>query len=350
MSKLMSFVLATSLAVAFVLGTGTAKADPYESKFGFYPLRLYGFSPKDGVLEADFYFWLSVPKGKYATEKDVPIEAANGESLHCDGYLYNPTGSDPKVDWFWFRCRSKFYHSYESALYPFDVQRVRIEIENSKEPLGNFKFSLAPAKNFKVRDGESVLTAQSFPAVAEYRVVSGALSAETHNYQTDWGIQTEDLSVYSRATMTLELHHSAPILLLSLTFPGPLFAFLAWLIGKSKQDLTAKVQAQLGTLAATAAQHYAFLTSVQSPSIFQFAHLYFVITYAVIGALIWATFAADAEQKKAEDPGIDSPPPSKAKAVTKLAERIYPVAFLLLAALHFGLARAINGFFRLGGE
>jgi len=257
-------------------------------KFGFYPIRLYELAPEKSLFSVDFYFWVSVPAGTFSESKLPTFEAANGEKLDCESIEYNPVEKGG-TQTYWYRCRSKFYHTFNFALYPFDTQTLHIKLESPDKPLNEFRFEVMPASHLTPpKDGETRSGMKVLPEVSGWLVSGVRIYTDTNTYQTDWGFpRRADMSTYSQAVLEIRLRHRWAIPLLALLGPNLLSALLAALVAGSKHEVPGRMQALLGIIAAIAAQHYAFMTNAPGVSILRFAHIYFGITYAVLGLCVW---------------------------------------------------------------
>ncbi|MGH9238075.1 MAG: hypothetical protein ACRD3G_08550 [Vicinamibacterales bacterium] len=274
-------------------------APPHKTaRFSFYPIRLYDLSPQAGVFAADFYVWLSFRKGEWgsAAADSVPkLEAANGEELQCEVVEYDSPES-PDTQTFWYRCRSKFYHSFDFTFYPFDEQTLNIELENPAYPQAQFSFTvMTPASHLEeCRAEPCLLKSAAYPSVSGWEIASAEVRTRNHHYNTDWGFPKDrNMSDYSQAILQIRLLHRWGVPLLALLGPNLLVALLATSLAGSAQEKSGRMQALLGVIAAAAAQHYSFLNNAPGDSAISFAQLYFLITYALLALAGWFILTRD---------------------------------------------------------
>jgi hypothetical protein len=311
----MSMTSAVGLLLALVSQTAAPPDSPVEpatsvstqpkmARFSFYPIRLYDLSPQAGVFSADFYFWLSLPKkpivktisnSESAAAPPPKIESANGEELECEVVEYDPpTSQDTQT--FWYRCRSRFYHSFNFAFYPFDEQRLTIRLESPEYSKADFAFEVMRSASHigECPDASCLLKSDAYPSVSGWEVSSATVHSDLHTYATDWGFASyKSLRDYSQAVLEIRLLHRPAVPLLALIGPNILVFLLALFLAGSDQERMGRMQALLGVIAAAATQHYAFMSNAPGESILSFAQGYFLITYALIGLASWFILTRD---------------------------------------------------------
>ncbi len=268
-----------------------------EAGFGFYPIRIYDLDPQAGTFAADFYFWTELPGLQPLPGGDfegASLDTSNGEALQCQSIFYQPTKASPT---FWYRCRSRFYHSFDFKEYPYDEHKLAVRIEVADRPESEFRFVLKELSNYsQLSDGGAQLHLGSVGTVMvdgwDLKAVN--VGTSSHDYKTDWGFKDDtSASVYSSATMyiTVARKPAEPMaLLLTTNLCLVLLGFAVYRVRFSDQGT--RLTSAFAILGAAGANHYGYITTGPASSgSLRYSDLLFLAVYLWLSVIVALVFA-----------------------------------------------------------
>ncbi len=259
-------------ALALVLA-----AAPAECRVGAFVYGLSQFNVAAQTVDVDLYVWVSCPKG---TDKEAMKLAVVGASNEVRDDLYEDDIDDRLYRY--ERIRATLRVAQDLRKYPFDLQKVFIDLESSRLSVDNITFTLdddpAMVRRPKCCIDDSV-------QLSEWTITEVLPAAEVHAYETRFGIHDPTIKAQSYARLSIDIVAErivAPYLL-KVLFPLFLILAVAYLTWWFKPDDVDAVTSLLVTcLLAAVALHLAQATSLPNVGYLVMSDWFFLHAYAML--------------------------------------------------------------------
>jgi len=202
-----------ALLFAIVLFTSTfAMAQRDTCKVGLYLNTVYDFNLEDKSFMADFWLWLNYKNDSLKFED--AIEIPNSKSTDFSHYSLERKGD---INWATQKCKAQMMHQWDVSTFPFDEQRLTIELEDAKYDASQLVY-VADSINSKIDC--------SFNS-KEWRIESFTVKSSARTYKTTYGNPAlQGSSTYPRVTAELVIRRNNSWLMLAKMLTGAYVAFL----------------------------------------------------------------------------------------------------------------------------
>lgn len=303
------------LAALLVMpGLSRAQAPPSQVVVGAYVNQIQDLDFRGNRFSIDFYLWFRwKPEGRLADYKPLnSFEIINGKVQSTSSVVEKTIGDE---NYAVVRVDATVAESWRLAKYPFDSQRLHVNIENSDFTAGELVF-VADTASSAIGD-ELSLTG--------WRARNFRTEIQSKTYRSNYGdlsLPTDAKSVYSRFAFSMDIRrqgYGAAIKLLSTVLLSTAVAFLAF--GVKPSDLDARFGMGVGALFAAAASAIIAASAVPESGGSTLADLTHMVAVAVIlGTLLVSTICLKLEVSGRE----------------QLAFRIDRICLVVLPTLFYG--------------
>lgn len=202
-----------TLLFAIVLFTSHfAIAQRDTCKVGLYLNTVYDFNLEDKSFMADFWLWMNYKNDSLKFED--AIEIPNSKSTDFSHYSLEKKGN---INWATQKCKAQMMHQWDVSTFPFDEQRLTIELEDAKYDASQLVY-VADSINSKIDC--------SFNS-KEWRIESFTVKSSARTYKTTYGNPAlQGSSTYPRVTAELVIRRNNSWLMLAKMLTGAYVAFL----------------------------------------------------------------------------------------------------------------------------
>ncbi len=195
-------------------------------KVGLYVNCLYDFDMAGKSFMSDFWMWMNYKND--SLEMSDAIEIPNSKAIEFSHFSVEKKGD---INWATQKCKAQMIHQWDVSKFPFDVQRLRIELEDAKYDTSQVVY-VADTANSKIDC--------SFDS-KEWQMLSLTVTSGARSYMTTYGNpELAGSSSYPRvvAEFVIKRHNSWLMLFKLLT--GAYVAFLiscfVFFISSENQD------------------------------------------------------------------------------------------------------------------
>ena len=115
----------TSLLLLFVNGISFAQKDTCQ--LGLYINSVYDFDLENKSFMADFWVWMNYKND--SLKFDEALELPNSKTAEFSHYSVEKKG---EINWATQKCKAQVMYQWDVSKFPFDEQRLRIELEDAK--------------------------------------------------------------------------------------------------------------------------------------------------------------------------------------------------------------------------
>lgn len=202
----------TLLFAIMLLASHFAVAQKDTCKVGLYLNTVYDFNLEDKSFMADFWLWMNYKNDSLKFED--AIEIPNSKSTDFSHYSLEKKGD---INWTTQKCKAQMMHQWDVSKFPFDEQRLTIELEDAKYDASQLVY-IADSINSKIDC--------SFNS-KEWRIESFAVKNSQRTYKTTYGNPAlNGSSTYPRVTAELVIRRNNSWLMLAKMLTGAYVAFL----------------------------------------------------------------------------------------------------------------------------
>src|SRR5687767_5612854 len=120
--KSRTFIAFALLCIAL---SSTAQKDT--CKIGLYINSIYDFRLDEKSFMADFWMWMIYKNDSINFENNM--EVRNSKSNEFSNYSIEKQGV---INWATQKCKTQVMHKWDVSRFPFDEQRMQIEIEDAE--------------------------------------------------------------------------------------------------------------------------------------------------------------------------------------------------------------------------
>lgn len=161
---------------------------------------------------ADFWLWMNYKNDSLKFED--ALEMPNSKNVEFNHYSIEKKGD---VNWATQKCKAQLMHQWDVSKFPFDEQRLVIELEDARYDASQLIY-LADTANSKVDC--------SFNS-KEWSIVSFSVMADKRTYKTTYGNpELSGSSTYPRVVAELVISRNNSWLMLAKMLTGAYVAFL----------------------------------------------------------------------------------------------------------------------------
>ena len=181
-------------------------------KLGLYLNSVYDFNLPDKSFMADFWLWMNYKND--SLNFDDALELPNSKTADFSHYSIEKKG-----EWNWAtqKCKAQVMHQQDVSKFPFDEQRLRIEMEDAKYDTSQLIYT-ADTLNSKVDC--------SFNS-REWSIESFTVTSGQRTYNTTYGNpELSGNSSYPRVVAELVISRNNSWLMLAKMLTGTYVAFL----------------------------------------------------------------------------------------------------------------------------
>ena len=181
-------------------------------KLGLYLNSVYDFNLEDKSFMADFWLWMNY-KNDSLNFSDA-IEMPNSKSADFSHYSIEKKGD---INWATQKCKAQIMHQWDVAKFPFDEQRLLIQLEDAKYD-GSQVVYIADTANSKVDCSFNT---------KEWSIKSFKVVAKEREYKTTYGNpELSGNSSYPQVTAELVIQRNNSWMMLGKMLTGAYVAFL----------------------------------------------------------------------------------------------------------------------------
>lgn len=181
-------------------------------KVGIYLNSIYDFDMEGKSFMADFWVWMNYKNDELNFED--ALELPRSKSSEFSHYSLE---KKKDINWATQKCKTQIMYDWDVTKFPFDVQRLRIELEDAKYDTSQVIY-MADADNSKM-DG-------SFNS-KEWQVESFKVEADQRTYKTTYGNpELSGSSSYPRVVAELVIRRNNSWQMLTKMLTGAYVAFL----------------------------------------------------------------------------------------------------------------------------
>ena len=181
-------------------------------RLGVYINSVYDFNLAEKSFMADFWLWMNYKND--SLKFDDALELPNSKSAEFSHY-----SNEKKGEWNWTtqKCKTQIMHQWDVSKFPFDEQRLVIELEDAKYDTSQVIYA-ADTLNSKVDC--------SFNS-NEWSIESFTVKADQRTYNTTYGNPgLSGSSSYPRVVAELVISRNNSWLMLAKMLTGAYVAFL----------------------------------------------------------------------------------------------------------------------------
>ena len=192
--------------------TGVAMAQKDTCKLGLYINSVYDFDLENKSFMADFWMWMNYKND--SLKFDEALELPNSKTVHFSHYSIEKKGD---INWATQKCKAQVMYQWDVSKFPFDEQRLRIELEDAKYDASQMVY-VADTANSKIDC--------SFNS-KEWRIKQFKVWADSRMYNTTYGNpDISGSSSYPRVVAELVIRRNNSWLMLAKMLTGTYVAFL----------------------------------------------------------------------------------------------------------------------------
>jgi hypothetical protein len=181
-------------------------------KLGIYINTIYDFRLDEKSFSADFWIWMNC-KNDSLNLHDI-LEIPNNKTVEFSHF-----SAEKKAGWNWAtqKCKAQLMHQWDISKFPFDTQRLRIEIENSEYDTTRLIYQ-ADKENSRV---DSLFNSN------EWCIENFTINADVRTYETTYGNpELSGTSSYPRVVAEITIKRKNSWLVLGKMLTGVYAAFL----------------------------------------------------------------------------------------------------------------------------
>lgn len=199
-------------ALLLLFSSGIAMAQKDSCKLGLYINSIYDFDLEDRSFKADFWVWMNYKND--SLKFDEALELPNSKTATFSQYSVEKKSG---INWATQKCKAEIMYQWDVSKFPFDEQRLRIELEDAKYDAEQMVY-VADTANSKID--------YSFNS-KEWQIKNFVVWADERMYQTTYG--NPDLngsSRYPRVVAEIVIQRANSWLMLAKMLTGAYVAFL----------------------------------------------------------------------------------------------------------------------------
>ncbi len=202
----------TLLFALFLFSTNSVIAQKDTCKLGLYLNAVYDFNIEEKSFMADFWIWMNYTND--SLKFDEALELPNSKSAEFNHYSLEKKGN---INWATQKCKAQVMHQWDVSKFPFDEQRLTIELEDARYDASQLIY-IADTANSKVDC--------SFNS-KEWSIVSFRVKDDKRVYKTTYGNpELSGSSVYPRVVAELVINRNNSWMMLAKMLTGAYVAFL----------------------------------------------------------------------------------------------------------------------------
>lgn len=286
--KTRTLLLALCLYYSF-----TISAQKDTCKIGLYVNCLYDFDMAGKSFMTDFWLWMNYKNDNL--HFDEAIEIPNSKSTEFSHFSVEKKGD---INWATEKCRAQIMHQWDVSKFPFDEQRLMIELEDAKYDASQLVY-IADTANSKMNCAFNS---------KEWRIKSFTVTAGQRSHNTTYGNpELSGKSSYPTVVAEFVIKRNNSWLLLVKMLTGAYVAFLiscfVFFISSENQD--SRFGLCVGGLFAAIGNKYIVESTVPSSTtntLMDNVHnLTFAFILVIVGLIIisLSLFNSDNEKKRA---------------------------------------------------
>lgn len=181
-------------------------------KLGLYINSVYDFNLSDKSFMADFWLWQNYKNDSLSFEN--ALELPNSKTADFSHYNLEKKGG---WNWVTQKCKAQMMYQWDVSQFPFDEQRLRIELEDAKYDVSQVVY-VADTANSKIDC--------SFNS-KEWSIQSFKVLEDQRTYSTTYGDpELTGSSTYPRVVAELVIRRNNSWLMLAKMLTGAYVAFL----------------------------------------------------------------------------------------------------------------------------
>ena len=289
----------TLLFVLFLFYANLTIAQKDTCKLGLYLNSVYDFNLEDKSFMADFWLWMNY-KNDSLNFSDA-VEMPDSKSADFSHFSVEKKGG---INWATQKCKAQIMHQWDVSKFPFDEQRLLIQMEDAKYDASQVIY-IADTANSKIDC--------SFNS-KEWSIKSFKITAGERTYKTTYGNpELSGSSSYPRVTAELVIQRNNSWLMLAKMLTGAYVAFLisclVFFVSSENQD--SRFGLCVGGLFAAIGNKYIVETVIPgstSNTLMDNVHnLTFTFILLIVGIIIYSLnlFESGDEEKKKRSLRID---------------------------------------------
>jgi hypothetical protein len=216
----------TLLVVAFLCLAYISPAQKDTCKIGLYINSIYDFRLDEKSFMADFWMWMIYKDDSLRFEDN--IEVKNSKTSEFTNFS---TEKKATSNWTTQKCKAQIMHQWDVSRFPFDEQRLHIEIEDANHDTSSIVYAVDQSNSKLDQDAIQ----------GEWYVVGYAIKDTIHTYATTYG--NPDLagtSSYPKIITEIALRRTCSWILLAKMLTGAYVAFfiscLVFFLSSANQD------------------------------------------------------------------------------------------------------------------
>jgi Neurotransmitter-gated ion-channel ligand binding domain len=202
----------TLLFAFFLFIASLVHAQKDTCKIGLYLNSVYDFDLEHKSYMTDFWMWMNYKND--SLKLDDALEIPNSKTAEFSHFSIEKKGN---LNWATQKCKAEIMYQWDVSKFPFDEQRLRIELEDAKYDTSQLIY-IADTANSKVDC--------SFNS-KEWRIESFKVVAGQRTYKTTYGNpELKGSSSYPRVVAELVIRRNNSWLMLAKMLTGAYVAFL----------------------------------------------------------------------------------------------------------------------------
>lgn len=200
------------LALALLCIVFTSSAQKDTCKIGLYINSIYDFRLDEKSFMADFWMWMIYKNDSIRFENNM--EVRNSKSADFSNYS---SEKQDGVNWATQKCKTQVMHKWDVSRFPFDEQRMHIEIEDAEHDTSSMIYTV-----------DKVNSKLDHAAVhSEWYIVGFSIKDTVHTYETTYGNpKLSGTSSYPKIIAEVVLRRTCSWILLAKMLTGAYVAFL----------------------------------------------------------------------------------------------------------------------------
>jgi Neurotransmitter-gated ion-channel ligand binding domain len=204
--------ISSLLLVALFLPVAGCFAQKDTCRIGIYVNSLYDFNMEDKSFVSDFWTWQIYKNDSLNFENTV--EVPNSKSAEFTHYTHEKKGI---LNWVTQKCNARVMCEWDVTKFPFDKQRLIIEIEDSKYDANQLIY---------IADTLNSLIDTAFNS-KEWCIEHFSIKSQAHTYETTYGDPgLSGKSSYPRVVAIIDIKRNNSWLTLTKMLTGAYVAFL----------------------------------------------------------------------------------------------------------------------------
>ncbi|MBC7872923.1 MAG: hypothetical protein H7Y01_02945 [Ferruginibacter sp.] len=216
----------TLLFVIFLFTSSQVTAQKDTCKLGLYLNAVYDFDIEHKSFMADFWLWMNYKND--SLKFDDALELPNSKNAEFSHYSLEKKGG---INWATQKCKAQVMHQWDVSKFPFDKQRLTIELEDARYDASELIY-IADTANSKVDC--------SFNS-REWSIVSFNVKEDKRTYKTTYGNpELNGSSTYPRVVAELVIRRNNSWMMLTKMLTGAYVAFLisclVFFVSSNNQD------------------------------------------------------------------------------------------------------------------